>query len=95
MKIKGIKRGQIIELSEQINDIPDGTEIIVEFVIPADPITENLQTLSDRERLSRLNQLFGAWQDQPELVEIFTEIDRQRHAYRGRVIDSIEDRDKQ
>lgn len=27
MKIKGIKRGQTIELLEQINDIPDGTEI--------------------------------------------------------------------
>jgi hypothetical protein len=41
MKIKGIKRGQAIELSEQINDIPDGTEVIVEFVIPADPIISN------------------------------------------------------
>jgi hypothetical protein len=95
MKIKGIKRGQTIELLEQLNDIPDGTEIIVEFVIPSNQKTESPQTLSDEERLSKLNQLFGVWQDQPELVEIFAKIDQQRHAYRGRVIDSIENQDKQ
>lgn len=94
MKIKGIKRGQTIELLEQVNDIPDGTEIIIEFVISSKQITEDSQTLSDEERLSKLNQLFGVWQDQPELVEIFAEIDKQRHAYRGRVIDSIENQDK-
>ncbi|PAX57147.1 hypothetical protein [Brunnivagina elsteri] len=94
MKIKGIKRGQIIELLEQINNIPDGTEIIVDVVISANQIVETAQTLSDDEKLSKLNQLFGAWQNQPELVEIFTEIDEQRHVYRGRVIDSIENKDK-
>jgi hypothetical protein len=95
MKIKGIKRGQIIELLEQLNDIPDGTEIIVEFVISSNQKTESPQSLSDEERLLKLNQLFGVWQDQPELVEIFAEIDQQRHAYQGRVIDSIENQNKQ
>jgi hypothetical protein len=88
MKIKGIKRGQIIELLEQINDIPDGMEIIVDVVISPNQIVETGQTLSNEEKLSKLNQLFGAWQEQPELVEIFTEIDEQRHVYRGRNINA-------
>jgi hypothetical protein len=65
MKIKGIKRGQTIELLEQINDIPDGAEIIVDVVISSNQIVETAQTLSDEEKLSKLNQLFGAWQNQP------------------------------
>jgi hypothetical protein len=94
MKIKGIKRGQIIELLEQINDIPDGAELIVDVVISSNQIVATAQTLSNEDKLSKLNQLFGAWQNQPELVEIFTEIDEQRHAYRGRNIDVIENKDK-
>jgi hypothetical protein len=55
--------------------------------IPGHP----LANLSDEERLARINQVFGAWKDQPDLVEIFAEIDRDRHAYRGRQIDSMDD----
>lgn len=94
MKIKGIKRGQTIELLEQINNIPDGTEILVELEITPTKISETKQPLTDEERLARLNKLFGAWKDQPDLMEIFTEIDEQRHAYRGRVIDLIDNQDK-
>ncbi|MDJ0570946.1 MAG: hypothetical protein QNJ53_18125 [Pleurocapsa sp. MO_192.B19] len=32
MKIKGIKRGQTIELLEKIDDLADGEEIIVEIL---------------------------------------------------------------
>lgn len=81
MKLKGIKRGQIIELLQEL-DIPDGTEITLEFN-PSQP-------LSETERLTRLNQLFGSWQNQPELDEAFAEIDRERHAYRGREIASLD-----
>lgn len=63
MKVKGIKRGQTIELLEEINI---------------------------QERLTRLNQLFGAWKNQPALDEIFADIDTERHAYRGRAIESID-----
>ena len=45
MKIKGIKRGQIIELLEPI-DIPDGVEITIEVEV---------QLLSEQERLTKLN----------------------------------------
>lgn len=93
MKIRGIKRGQTIELLDQVDNIPDGVEIMVELVVSSHKNAEAKQPLTDEERLARLNQLFGAWKDQPELIEIFAEIDQQRHAYQGRVIDSIEAQD--
>jgi hypothetical protein len=93
MKVRGIKRGQNIEILEQLNNIPDGTEIIIDVEFIANPITEPQPPLTDEERLARLNQLFGAWKNQPELTEIFTEIDQQRHTYQGRTIDSLDNRD--
>lgn len=48
------------------------------------------QALSEADRLARLNQLFGAWADQPDLNEIFEGIEQDRHAYRGRSIDSLD-----
>lgn len=93
MKVRGIKRGQNIEILEQLNNIPDGTEIIIDVEFIANPITEPQPPLTDEERLAKLNQLFGAWKNQPELTEIFTEIDQQRHTYQGRTIDSLDNRD--
>ncbi len=83
MKVRGIKRGQNIELLEQINDIPDGTEIIIDLKISLDRNIKNKQSLTDEDRLAKLNKLFGAWKDQPELMEIYEEIDKERHTYRG------------
>lgn len=74
MKIKGIKRGQNIELLEQIDSIPDGAEIIVNLEFVAAQNIEIKPLLTDEERLAKLNQLFGSWQDQPDLIEIFAEI---------------------
>lgn len=82
MKIKGIKRGKQIELLNEIN-IPDGTEIYIEFDVE--------QPLSEQERLTRLNQIFGVWKNQTELDDIFAEIDTERHAYRGRALETLDD----
>lgn len=81
MKIKGIKRGKQIELLDEIN-IPDGTEIYLEVDVE--------QPLSEQERLTRLNQIFGVWKNQTELDKIFAEIDTERHAYRG-IVESLDD----
>ncbi len=70
MRIRGVKRGQTIDLLEQINEIPDGQEIIVDLKISVS-IEQTKQSLTDSERLARLNKLFGVWKDQPELIEIF------------------------
>ncbi len=82
MKIKGIKRGKQIELLDEIN-IPDGTEIYLEVEVE--------QPLSEQERLKRLNQIFGVWKNQTELDDIFAEIDIERHAYRGRALETLDD----
>ncbi|MBA3921243.1 MAG: hypothetical protein H0X31_05870 [Nostocaceae cyanobacterium] len=76
MKIKGIKRGQNIELLEQIDSIPDGSELIVYLELYVKNSLEARQLLTHEERLAKLHQLFGAWKDQPELLEIFAEIDK-------------------
>ena len=82
MQIKGIKRGNIIEISESLN-IPDGSEVLIE--VPDAPRTSN------EERLKRLHQIFGAWQYETELEDVFAEIDRKRHSYFGRLIDFLND----
>jgi hypothetical protein len=93
MKVRGIKRGQNIEILEQLHNIPDGTEIIVDLEFIENQITEPQQPLTEAERLAKLNQLFGSWKNQSELTEIFTEIDKERHAYKGRTINSIDHQD--
>jgi antitoxin ParD1/3/4 len=93
MRYRGIKSGQYIEILEQLDYIPDGTEIIVDLEFIDGQITEPRKLLTDQERLAKLNELFGTWQNQPELIEIFAEIDQERHAYRGRNIDSIDSQD--
>ncbi|OWY64813.1 hypothetical protein B7486_45340 [cyanobacterium TDX16] len=82
MRVKGIKHGKNIELLEEIN-IPDGTEIHIEVEIE--------QPVSEQERLNRLNQIFGAWKNQPDLDTIFAEINTERHAYRGRAIEPFDE----
>ncbi len=78
MKIKGIIKGKTIQLSESVT-APDGTEVMVE--IP------DRSWLNKIEQWQQLQQVIGAWKDDLEIDEIFTEIDRERHVNRGRDID--------
>ena len=78
MKVKGIIRDNTVQLSEAIT-IPDGTEVTVEI---SDRSLSNA-----KDQWQQLQQVAGAWQDDSEIDEIFAEIDRERHAYRGRDID--------
>lgn len=84
MKVRGIKRGQNIELLEELNNIPDGTEIIIDLELIKKQIPEPKIHLTEEERLAKLNKLFGAWKNQPDLTEVFAEFDQQRHTYQGR-----------
>ncbi|MGH7999803.1 MAG: hypothetical protein ACREPR_10340 [Brasilonema sp.] len=83
MKIRGIKRGQTIELLEPMDSIPDGAEIIVDLE-PSSKYAEVKKPLTDEERLEKLNQLFGVWKNQPELIEIFAEMDKERQQHQSR-----------
>jgi hypothetical protein len=71
MKIKGIKRGKTIELSESVNSIPDGTEIIFKLELDSNIESQTKQALTDEERLAKLNKLFGVWKNQPDLIKTF------------------------
>lgn len=79
MKIKGIKRGKSIELSESVDSIADGAEILIELEVYPNIETKTQQALTNKERLNKLNKLFGAWKNQPDLMETFEEIDKERH----------------
>jgi hypothetical protein len=85
MKVKGIKRGQTIELIDSL-DIPDGEQVMLE-VFRGHPLSH----LTPEERQKRINSALGGWKDDPSLDEIFAQIDRERHADRGRQIDSFDD----
>ncbi len=61
MKVKGIKRGQNIELVEAIN-IPDGTEVSVEI--------DDHQVLTPGERQKRLEEFFKAPGDEAAIEDL-------------------------
>ena len=69
MKVKGIIRGQTIHLLEPIS-IEDGVEIEVD-------IPDNITIVPDWDKLK---ELFGIWQNDSEIDEIFAEINYQRHS---------------
>ena len=54
MKVISIKRGQNIEILEQLNNIPDRTEIIIDVEFITNQITEPQPPLTDSERLARV-----------------------------------------
>ncbi len=85
MKIKGIKRGQTIQLLQKLDTINDGQEVFLE-VSPIHPLSH----LTSEERLQRINTILGAWKNQPDLIEIFAEINRERHTDYGREIASFD-----
>ena len=55
MKVRGIKRGQNIEILDQINNISDGTEIIIDVEFIESQITEPQQPLTETEKLEQKN----------------------------------------
>lgn len=74
MKIKGIIKDNTVQLPEAIT-IPNGTEVTLEI--------SDRSLSSAVDQWQRLQQVAGAWKDDPEIEEVFAEIDRERHADRG------------
>ncbi|MCZ8240309.1 MAG: hypothetical protein O9323_00620 [Microcystis sp. LE19-131.1A] len=73
MKIQGIIKGNTIELLEDLS-LPNGVKISLE-------IPDNL--IQKKLLWEDLETLIGVWKNQPELDDIFSEIDRERHADLG------------
>jgi predicted DNA-binding antitoxin AbrB/MazE fold protein len=71
MKIKGIKRGKNIELSQKL-DIPDGTEVVIEI--------SDHQIMSEEQRREKLKQFLAIpSEDREELVAVLTELENERN----------------
>jgi hypothetical protein len=79
MKLKAIVHGQIIELPPDIQ-LSEGSEVTIDLDVT--PVRDD-----DRKRLAKLQELFGCWRDQTDLVDIFEQIDRDRHRDLGRSIE--------
>jgi hypothetical protein len=73
MKVKGIKRGNTIELIDQTIDIPDGTEVTL--------IIEAQATLTPEEYLERL-QAFFAEPFSEDFLEAMAMVDHERQLSR-------------
>lgn len=54
-------------------------------------ISHPLSGLSREERVAKIRSVVGGWQDDPEIAEVFAAIDRERHAYPGRAIATLDD----
>ena len=73
MKVQGIIKGNTIELLEELS-LPNGVKISLE-------IPDNL--IQKKMAWEQFETLIGAWKNEPELDDIFSEIDRERHADLG------------
>jgi len=69
-----IEKGSI-RLPKKVG-LPDGTRVLVKI----EPI------LKTKEKLKVISELSGGWSDDPTIISIFEEIDKERHIYFGREV---------
>lgn len=79
MKIKAIKKGNSLQLKENIN-VPDGQEIII-FIDDYE-----LQSQKKSVKWEDFEEVIGAWKDDEEITQIFAEINQERYQDLGREI---------
>lgn len=83
MKLTGIKHGNTIEISENLN-IPDGTQVVVEV--------KQVETMTIEEKLEKMKEFLESDREgRKELVEILTQLDRERHASFEKRINHVDD----
>lgn len=78
MKIKAIKKGNYLQIKENLN-LDDGEEIMI-FINDND-----LKFSHKSKQWDDFQEVIGAWKDD-EITEIFTQIDRERHQDFGREV---------
>jgi hypothetical protein len=79
MKIKVIKQGKTLQLTENLN-LPDGQEIMI-FIS-----NSNLNKSKNQVKWEDFADIIGAWKDDQEITEIFAEIEQERHQDLGREV---------
>jgi hypothetical protein len=77
MKIKVIKQGNTLQLTENLN-LPDGQEIMI---VISD---SNLNNSKNQVKWDDFADIIGAWKNDQEITEIFAEIEQERHQDLGR-----------
>ncbi len=71
MQFKGIKRGKIIELSEELN-IPDGQEILVDI--------QDCQLMTPEERRQRIKDFLETpWEGKEDFIKTMEELEREKN----------------
>jgi len=72
IKIRGIKRGQTIELLQDIN-IPDGSEVIIDI--------HESQLMNNEERQRRLKEFFETnWEGREDFIKTMEELEKEKNA---------------
>ncbi|KYC37324.1 hypothetical protein WA1_47790 [Scytonema hofmannii PCC 7110] len=72
MKVRGIKRGQTIELLQDVS-VPDGTEVMVEI--------REAHLISDEERLHKLKEFFETdWEGKEDFIKTMEELEKEKNA---------------
>ena len=73
MKLTGIKHGNTIEISENLN-IPDGTQVVIEV--------KQVETMTIEEKLEKMKEFLESDREgRQNLVKIFlTQLEKERHA---------------
>lgn len=70
IKIRGIKRGQTIELLQDIN-IPDGSEVIIDI--------HESQLMNNEERQRRLKEFFETnWEGREDFIKTMEELEKEK-----------------
>ncbi len=75
---------QVIDLVTQLP--PDGKRSVL-AALGVTQEGDQSAVMSQDDRLTKLQQLFGCWRDQPDLVEIFQDIESDRRSDLGRSMD--------
>ncbi|MDJ0741981.1 MAG: hypothetical protein QNJ32_01330 [Xenococcaceae cyanobacterium MO_167.B27] len=83
IQLNGIKSGQTIKLSENLN-IPDDSQVLVEV--------QEVEKINLEEKLQKMKEfLEKSWEGKEEFLEIMAEIDRERHSYYGRATNHLDE----
>jgi len=79
MKLKAIKEGYSLKITEELN-LADGEEIVISIS------DYQLQKLKSSITWNDFQEVIGAWADDENITQIFKEIDQQRHEDLGREV---------
>ncbi|MUG92318.1 hypothetical protein F7734_07545 [Scytonema sp. UIC 10036] len=72
MKVRGIKRGQTIELLQDIN-LPDGTEVMLEI--------HQAHSNGDEKRVRKLKDFFETdWEGREDFIKTMEELEKEKSA---------------